>query len=82
MDNASVAFAAGFDEFGCFHITDFEVGNAILVQTDDGKIRGLVKEVVHKSGTIFYRHRSGTGVCNINDVVFLSDSERGWLGNV
>lgn len=81
MDNVNMFVAAGVDEFGCFHISDFQVGNAILVQSDEGKIRGLVTEVIPKSGTIFFRSRSGDGVCNINDVAFLSDSERGWISN-
>lgn len=81
MDNVNMFVAAGFDEFGCFHISDFQVGNAILVQTDDGKVRGLVTDVAQKSGTIFFRSSSGNGICNINDVAFLSDSERGWLSN-
>lgn len=81
MDNVNMFVAAGVDEFGCFHISDFQVGNAILVQTDEGKVRGLVTEVIPKSGTIFFHSRSGDGICNINDVAFLSDSERGWLSN-
>lgn len=81
MENVNMFIAAGFDEFGCFHISDFQVGNAILVYTNEGKVRGLVTEVVPKSGTIFFRSRAGNGVCNINDVAFLSDSERGWLNN-
>ncbi len=71
----------GFDEFGCFHISDFEVGDAIIVSTPDGKVRGLVSSVSHKASAISYRTKSGNQTCHINDVCFLSGSERGWLGN-
>lgn len=71
----------GFDEFGCFHISDFEVGDAIIVNTDSGKIRGLVSGTFVKSNGVAYRSRQGESVCHINDVCFLSGSERGWLGN-
>ncbi len=79
MENTG--FIPGYDEFGCFHISDFSVGDAILVQTEGGKVRGLVTGVVQKSSVISYRSRTGQASCHINDVVFLSDSERGWLGN-
>ena len=74
-------FMAGFDEFSCFHISDFQVGDAIIVNTAEGKLRGLVSGVLAKTATISYRFRGGEGSCNLNDVCFLSDSERGWLGN-
>ena len=81
MENVNTAFMAGFDEFGCFHISDFQVGDAILVQTEEGKVRGLVTGVTPKTAVISYRSRSGERFCNINDVAFLSGSERGWLSN-
>ncbi len=71
----------GFDEFGCFHISDFAVGDAVIVNTEDGKVRGLVSSVSHKASAISYRTKTGDHVCHINDVCFLSESERGWLGN-
>lgn len=80
--NGGFGFMAGSDEFGCFHISDFQVGDSIVVNTSEGKIRGLVSGVLAKTATISYRSRSGEGTCNINDVCFLSESERGWLGNV
>ena len=79
MENSN--FAVGYDEFGCFHISDFSVGDAILVQTEDGRVRGLVTGVSQKSTLISYRSRSGEKTCHLNDVVFLSESERGWLSN-
>ena len=79
MENTN--FMPGFDEFGCFHISDFQIGDAVLVQTGDGKIRGLVTGVSQKNMTISYRSRSGNDICHLNDIAFLSDSERGWLGN-
>jgi hypothetical protein len=80
-NNGGFGFMAGFDEFGCFHISDFQVGDAIIVTTNGGKLRGLVSGVVAKTATISYRFRGGESSCNLNDVCFLSDSERGWLGN-
>ena len=71
----------GFDEFGCFHISDFEIGDAIMINTEAGKIRGLVSGVLVKSNGILYRSRAGEGTCYLNDICFLSGSERGWLGN-
>jgi len=81
MDNTNNFFMPGYDEFACFHISDFGVGDAILVQTEAGKVRGLVTGVSQKSMTISYRSRSGDSECHINDIAFLSGSERGWLGN-
>jgi hypothetical protein len=75
-------FMAGSDEFSCFHISEFQVGDSIIVNTSDGKVRGLVSGVIAKTATISFRSRGGEGSCNINDICFLSDSERGWLGNV
>lgn len=81
MENTNNAFMPGYDEFACFHISDFEIGDAILVQTDSGKIRALVTGVVQKTAVISYRSRTGSSTCHINDIAFLSSSERGWLGN-
>lgn len=81
-NNGGFSFIAGSDEFGCFHISDFQVGDSIIVNTPDGKVRGLVSGVLTKTATIYFRSRGGEGFCNINDICFLSDSERGWLGNV
>jgi hypothetical protein len=81
MENSSSVFMPGYDEFGCFHIMDFEIGDAILVQTENGKIRALVTGVTQKSSVISYRSRAGSGACHINDIAFLSGSERGWLSN-
>ena len=54
----------GFDEFACFHISDFEVGDAILVNTESGKIRGLVSSVIQKTGTITYYTVQFLLLCN------------------
>ena len=78
MDN-NAGFVAGFDEFGCFHLSDFQIGDAIIVKTKEGKVRGLVSRVNRKNASIFYRTLKGNSDCNINDICFLSDSERGWL---
>jgi len=80
--NGGFSFMSGSDEFGCFHISDFQVGDSIIVNTLEGKIRGLVSGVIPKTATISFRSRGGEGSCDINDICFLSDSERGWLGNV
>lgn len=69
----------GFDEFACFHISDFEVGDAILVNVESGKVRGLVSSVMQKTGTITYYTTSGTAQCNMSDICFLSGEERGWI---
>lgn len=81
MDNTNSFYMPGYDEFACFHISDFEIGDAILVQTESGKVRALVTGVSQKSSVISYRSRSGNGSCHINDIAFLSGSERGWLSN-
>jgi hypothetical protein len=81
MENTNNTFMPGYDEFACFHISDFEIGDAILVQTDSGKIRALVSGITHKSSVISYRSRTGSGSCHINDIAFLSGTERGWLSN-
>jgi len=80
-NNGGFGFMAGFDEFSCFHISDFQVGDAIIVNTLEGKLRALVSGVIAKTATISFRFRGGEGSCHLNDVCFLSDSERGWLGN-
>jgi hypothetical protein len=80
-NNNSFGFMAGFDEFACFHISDFQVGDAIIVNTNDGKVRGLVSSVLTKTATINYRSRNGESFCHLNEICFLSDSERGWLAN-
>jgi len=81
MENTNSFFMPGFDEFACFHISDFQIGDAILVQTSSGKLRALVTGISQKNMMISYRSRSGNDICHINDIAFLSDSERGWLGN-
>jgi hypothetical protein len=73
----------GFDEFQCFHISEFEVNDAIIVDTElDGKVRGVVTAVDLKSCYIQYQSSNGLEVVSLNDVCFLSGFERGWLQDV
>lgn len=67
------------DKYGCFHISDFAVGDAVLVQTDSGRVRGLVTEVAQNLLLITYKTKTGYSEANINDIVLLSTYERGWL---
>jgi hypothetical protein len=67
------------DKYGCFHISDFAVGDAVLVQTIEGRVRGLVTEVSTNACLITYKTKSGYSESHINDIAFLSSYERGWL---
>jgi hypothetical protein len=78
-ENVNPVGTFGYDEFNCFHISDFQVGDCIIVNTSEGKIRGLVNNVSRKNYRISYKTVSGHSDCHINDIVFLSEFERGWL---
>ena len=76
----------GFDEYFCFNIMDFKVGDAIEYQLGGGgskspRVRGVVSRVSKKDLRIYFRAVDGSqSSVRINDVVFLSENIRGWLG--
>jgi len=68
----------GFDEFQCFHISEFEKNDSIIVYTQDGKRRGVVLDTDPKSCFLLYDNGKTQETCHINDVAFLSGYEKGW----
>lgn len=71
----------GFDEFQCFHISEFEVNDAIIADTPEGKVRGVVTAVDFKDCYIQYLSDNGLETVALNNVCFLSGFESGWLQN-
>ena len=71
----------GYDEFYCFHISDFRQGDAIIYLNEQRqKERAVVMRTSHRDLTIRF-HRAGgeSGICHINDVVYLTDGKKKWL---
>ena len=70
--NLGSSYFFGSDIYGCFHISDFLVGDAIIVNTKEGRVRALVTEVNQNALLIGYKTRTGIGEVNINQICFLS----------
>ncbi len=77
--NEVMPIFGGFDEFGCFNIAEFDVGDCLLVYVNREKIRGVVCGVNTKNNMIAYKNASGVTSCHINDVCLLAQPESGWL---
>ncbi len=71
----------GYDEYFCFHINDFKVGDSIEFLSAPGRrTRGAVTKVSKKNLVISFLSREGTeSSCHINDITYLSEKQRGWL---
>ena len=73
--------STSFDEYECFHISDFENGDAIRVKTGEYSfIRGVVTGVSYTKNLIFYRTRdSQKNQVSIDSIVSLEYPTRDWL---
>ena len=71
----------GYDEYFCFHVNDFKVGDSIEFLSSPGeRTRGAVTKINKKSLTVSFLLREGVeSSCNINDITYLSEKQRGWL---
>ena len=81
MSNVEVLSGPPFDEFGCFHIRDFETRDCIQVRLGSGKlVNGVVTSVDFNSNVIKYSTGTDTDcVSTIDDIVSLREPESGWL---
>jgi hypothetical protein len=71
----------GYDEYFCFHINDFKIGDSIEFLSSPGRrTRGVVTKVNKKNLGVFFLVKDGAeSSCHINDVTYLSEKQRGWL---
>ncbi len=69
-----------FDEFDCFHLQDFDSGDAIRVRKDGQLIRGEVVRVDNSQRLIIYRTaESMRQTATVDEIVSLEPPIRGFL---
>lgn len=82
---AEVAFVNGnnfgFDEYFCFHINDFKVGDAVeYYSAPSVRSRGVVARASKRDLRVFIKMSGGEQTSiHINDVTYLSEPVKGWL---
>lgn len=70
----------GCDEDRCFYISDFEERDCVIVNTQRGKIRGIVLSTERQSLSIRYMVADGSiRIAEIGDIALLQESQPGWL---
>lgn len=81
IDKNEFARSHAYDEYECFHISDFEPGDAIRVRSGRfGFVRGVVTGVSYSRNLINYRTKeSHKNSSPINDIVSLEYPTRDWL---
>lgn len=69
-----------FDQYGCFHIKDFQEGDNVLVKCKKDRVRGIVEGTNFRRGLIVYRDiNDKINSANINDIILLQKPEPGWM---
>lgn len=69
-----------FDEYDCFHLQDFESGDAIRVNKDGALIRGEVVRVDNSQRLIIYRTAQNLRqTATVDEIVSLEPPIKGFL---
>ena len=70
------------DEFECFSIEDFEVGDSLRVKGGkDRFVRGVVTGVSMQTNLISFKTKDGSdnNLATVEDIVSLEEYQKGWL---
>jgi hypothetical protein len=81
IDRSEFARSNSYDEYECFHISDFEAGDAIRVKTGDYSfVRAVVTGVSYSKNLIFFKTRdSQKNQTSIDSIVSLEYPTKDWL---